>query len=433
METPKLRLWQRITLALMIVGYAGYYLCRSNLSIVSPVLIKEFKPIGLDKSALGQILSWATLFYAFGKFLGGSLADKLGGKRVFLFGMGGAVFCTLLFAISGTIPLFTLAWIINRTVQSMGWAGMVRISSRWYSYTVYGTVMGAVSLSFLFGDFASRQFLSYLLGTGMGWRGVFLSSAAVLAVIFVAALFLIKETPADIGEEEPPASPTNLFGEEGEQDAEESSANILKTVLCSGVFWVVCILSLGFTLVRETFNNWTPLYLTEVMHLAKDEAGRISSYFPLVGGVSVLLCGFLSDKLGRAGRSLLIFLGLALTIPALLAFSYIRFGSSSSVAIIALGTVAFVMLGPYSFLSGAISLDFGGKKGSGTVAGWVDGIGYLGGIFAGQGIGKIVEQSGWNAAFRVLAGVAALSCITAGFYFVHQLREAKRARKEAAQ
>lgn len=426
MESPKLRLWQRITLALMIVGYAGYYLCRSNLSIITPSLIKEFSGIGLDKPALGRIVSLATLFYAFGKFFGGSLSDKLGGKRVFLFGMGGAVFCTLFFATSGTIPLFTLAWIINRTVQSMGWAGMVRLSSRWYSYTKYGAIMGAVSLSFLFGDFAARQFLSYLLGRDMGWRQIFYASAGILAVIFVVTLFLLKETPASIGEEEPLASPTNLFGEAGEDEAEESASNILKTVLRSGVFWVVCILSLGFTLVRETFNTWTPQYLTEVMHMAKADAGRISSYFPLIGGVSVLLCGYASDKIGRAGRAFLIFFGLLLTIPALLAFGYIHFGSSTSTAIIALGTVAFVMLGPYSFLAGAISLDFGGKKGSGTVAGWVDGIGYLGGIFAGEGIGKIAQKSGWSAAFLVLTGVAVVSCITAGFYFLHQLKESRR-------
>ena len=132
----------------------------------------------VTKETIGDMTALATLFYAFGKFFGGSLADKLGGKRVFLFGMLGSVLCTLFFGLTGTVPLFTLAWILNRTCQSMGWAGMVRISSRWYSYTTYGAVMGAVSLSFLFGDFASRQFLSYLLHIGMGWRAVFFSAAA---------------------------------------------------------------------------------------------------------------------------------------------------------------------------------------------------------------------------------------------------------------
>jgi hypothetical protein len=42
------------------------------------------------------------------------------------------------------------------------------------------------------------------------------------------------------------------------------------------------------------------------------------------------------------------------------------------------------MMAPYSYLSGAISLDFGGKQGSASASGIIDGTGYLGGVFAGN-------------------------------------------------
>ncbi len=424
-ESLRMRQWQRITLALMICGYAGYYVCRSNLSIVTPILIKEFGGVGINKQAIGDMVALATLFYAFGKFVGGSLADKLGGKRVFLVGMGGSILCTIFFAVSGTIPLFTLAWSLNRLVQSMGWAGMVRISSRWYSYTTYGAVMGAVSLSFLFGDFLSRQFLSLLISWNMGWRAVFYSAAATLAVLFIVTLFMLKESPKDIGEPEPLANPESLFGEAGATETEATTADILKTVLRSPIFWLVCVLSIGVTLVRETFNTWTPQYLTEVIHMAKDSAGRTSSYFPLFGGISVLLCGYLSDRLGRAGRAAIIFVGLVLTIPALLVFAFGKFGDSVGLATLALGTVAFMLLGPYSFLAGAIALDFGGKKGSATVSGWVDGMGYLGGIASGKVIGDLAQKQGWSAAFLFLTAVAVLTAIAAGVYWRHQHKEVR--------
>jgi OPA family glycerol-3-phosphate transporter-like MFS transporter len=420
-----MRQWQRITLALMICGYAGYYVCRSNLSIVTPILIKEFGGVGINKPAIGNMVALATLFYAFGKFVGGSLADKLGGRRVFLVGMGGSILCTLFFAVSGTLPLFTLAWSLNRLVQSMGWAGMVRISSRWYSYTTYGAVMGAVSLSFLFGDFFSRQFLSLLVSWNMGWRAVFYSAAGTLALLFVVTLFMLKESPKDIGEPEPLANPESLFGEAGSTENEATTSDILKTVLQSPIFWLVCVLSIGVTLVRETFNTWTPQYLTEVIHMAKDAAGRTSSYFPLFGGISVILCGYLSDRLGRAGRAAIIFVGLVLTIPALLVFAFAKFGDSVGLATLALGTVAFMLLGPYSFLAGAIALDFGGKKGSATVSGWVDGMGYLGGIASGKVIGELAQKQGWSAAFLFLTVVTVLTAIAAGIYWRHQHKQVK--------
>lgn len=92
--------WQKITVALLVVGYAGYYLCRSNLSVATPLLIQAFGKDGVDKAYLGGIVSLGTLCYAFGKFLSGSLADIFGGRRLFLAGMGGAVLCTLLFGLA---------------------------------------------------------------------------------------------------------------------------------------------------------------------------------------------------------------------------------------------------------------------------------------------------------------------------------------------
>jgi len=40
--------------------------------------------------------------------------------------------------------------------------------------------------------------------------------------------------------------------------------------------------------------------------------------------------------------------------------------------------IGFLVIGPYSFFAGAMSLDFGGRQGSATASGLIDGIGYLG-------------------------------------------------------
>jgi sugar phosphate permease len=172
-----LRRWRVLTVALMVSGYAGYYLCRSDFSVALPLLIAELGTRGIAPNdariQLGTVASVGVLAYAIGKFPSGWLADILGGRRNFLGGMAGSIVFTILFGLSGGIPLFTLAWIGNRLIQSMGWAGMIKITSRWFSYSSYGTVMGVISLSYLFGDAASREFMSVLIGAGLGWRGVF--------------------------------------------------------------------------------------------------------------------------------------------------------------------------------------------------------------------------------------------------------------------
>jgi OPA family glycerol-3-phosphate transporter-like MFS transporter len=419
-----LRRGQILTIALLLVGYAGYYLCRVHLSVSMPLLLDEFKNQGVNKASIGTMLSLGTGFYAAGKFLNGALADYLGGRRLFLFGMAGAILCTVFFGLSGALPLFTLAWAANRLVQSSGWAGLTKITSRWFPYSTYGSVMGLISLSYLFGDFLSRLFLGTLIRNHVGWRGVFFIAAAILGVILVATLFLLKESPRDIGLPEPHANPENVYGTDGDKAEKVNLLELLRPLLVNHRFWVVCILSFGFTMLRETFNDWIPTYLHEVVKLDKGTAGQASSLFPLFGGLSVLLAGFLSDRLGRAGRALIIFIGLIFTIPAILSLAYVQFHGSQVTPVIVLGAIAFVMLGPYSFLSGAIGLDFGGKRGSSTACCWIDGVGYIGGFLAGQYIGGTAEHQGWGAAFRTLTVVAVVTCVAAAIYLALQLTPA---------
>src|SRR5262245_51661656 len=185
-----LRAYQGLTIVLLTLGYTGYYLCRSNLSVAMPALIDGLAARGMSaddaRIRLGTLASIGVFAYALGKLALGGTADVRGGRRNFLTGMGGAVLFTLLFSAGGGLPIFTLAWIGNRLVQSIGWAGMVRIASRWFSYSRYGAVMGAISLSYLFGDGLARIAMGALLDAGFGWRTVFRIAAAGLAVLFAA-------------------------------------------------------------------------------------------------------------------------------------------------------------------------------------------------------------------------------------------------------
>ena len=195
--------------------------------MVLPQLIQDLARHGITPNQaqirLGFIASLGTVAYAFGKFFSGPLADTGGGRRNFLGGMAGSIFFTIIFAISGGFPIFTLAWIGNRLFQSQGWAGLVRVSSRWFSYSTYGSVMAVVSLSFLFGDAGCRWAMSELMAHGVGWRGVLFFSAASLAVLIVTNMLLLREGPEERGLPTPEVNPRNVYaGEETVIDGEPS-------------------------------------------------------------------------------------------------------------------------------------------------------------------------------------------------------------------
>jgi len=147
--------------------------------------------------------------------------------------------------------------------------------------------------------------------------------------------------------------------------------------------------------------------------------------FPLFGGVSVLLAGFISDKLGRNGRALIILIGLLLSSACLWLLGHARFSGSPALPVLLVAAVAFTLIGPYSYLAGAISLDFGGKQGAATASGIIDGVGYLGGVLAGDTVARVSVSFGWQGAFTALTGVGLLSSLAAALFLIDQRRSAK--------
>jgi OPA family glycerol-3-phosphate transporter-like MFS transporter len=419
--------WQFLIVGLMVVGYAGYYLCRSNLSATMPLITEDLVARGMDRSDVRDRLGWAvslgTIGYALGKFAAGSLTDLLGGRRNYLIGMAGAVVCTVLLPVAGTVPVFTGIWFANRLIQSLGWPGMIKITSRWFSYSTYGTVMGVISLSFLFGDAAARAFIGWLIDTGLSWRSVFWVAGGVLAALWMLNSVLIRESPAELGLTEPETNPGNLFGTLGADPNPESAGPLLATLARSPAFWIVCLLSLGLTLLRETFNNWTPTYLVEGVGLSKGKAAGMSALFPLFGGMSVILAGILGDRFGRGGRAAIILVEMVLCSLALALLGSTDFAGRSIEALTLVAVVAFLLIGPYSYLAGAISLDFGGKRGGATACGIIDGVGYLfGGVVAGTVVAGLSDTMGWRGVFTMLACVALLTALVAAFFLADQRR-----------
>ena len=411
--------WHWATIALLALGYSGYYFCRSDLSVVLPGLIHDLSQHGISPSEaqirLGFIASVGTIAYALGKFVSGALADLGTGRRNFLGGMAGSIVFTLVFAVSGGFPLFTLAWIGNRLFQSQGWAGLVRVSSRWFSYSTYGSVMAVVSLSFLFGDAGCRWAMSALLAHGVGWRGVFIFASACLAVLLLTNLLLLRETPQERGLPAPAVNPRNVYANEEQagEDGRSGVAAILRPLLTSFAFWLVCLLAFGTTLLRETFNLWTPTYFVQFVGLSASVAASRSALFPLCGGISVLAGGYLSDKLGPNGRNLIVVTGMTACTICLVAMGRLPNHGSAWAPSILVGLVGFTLLGPYSYLAGAMSLDFGGERGSATAAGIIDGFGYLAGWLSGDTVARISVSFGWRNAFLVMAGVSLLTALVA--------------------
>ena len=420
-----LRLAQVRTIALLFGGYAACYYCRADLSVATPLLADELGRHGLSHGEalirIGTLTSLGVAAYALGKLFLTGLGDYWGGRRNFLVGVGGAAVFTLLFALAGAVPVFTFAWLGNRLTQSLGWAGLIKVSSKWFNYSSYGSIIGILSISYLVGDALARQQMGMLIARGYGWRAVFLFAAIVAAAMLLANLLWLRESRVEGGHAEATPNPLNLFA--ARESPPASIAALLLPLFRSRAFLLVCLLSFACTIIRETFNTWTPVYLRDHLGYSTSQAASLSALFPGVGVVSVLLAGWLSDRLGLNGRSLLLFVGLTATAAALLLLMSLHPGRTSPLLpLAAIGLVAFCLLGPYSYLGGAFALDFGGKQASAASSGIIDGIGYLGGVLAGDGVARVAVAFGWDGVFVTLAAVSAAAALCAGALYLLNTR-----------
>lgn len=443
MNDPQLTRWQRKTTISLFAGYAAYYICRSNLSVATPLILAEFADQGITKADIGFVASVGVGFYALGKISNGLLADYLGGRQMFLFGLFASVICTLVFGVSAGITMFAVTWAFNRFFQSMGWVALVKTASRWFPVSRHATVMAILSLSFLLGDAFARLYLGTFIRLGeqfdsltflTDWRAIFFIAAATSTSICLAIRTSLKSDPSEVGLAEPPANPVNVYGEAGQSAENVTLRERLLPLFKSPLFWMICLTNLGLTLIRETFNFWTPTFLSEVPKLGAGDAAIGSLLFPLVGAVSAVLAGIISDRLGGRHGRVMVPAILCLTV-ALACLASVDLSGRPVLALILISTVSFFLIAPYSYLSGVMALDLGGKRASSTVAGLSDSAGYLGAILSGQAVGMIAQNYGWSTAFGALSGVCGVTAISAiAYWLIHERtmnREANSSRNSS--
>src|SRR6202167_1762925 len=415
-----LGLRQFLTVALLFGGYAACYFCRADLSMASPLLIEEMGSRGISHADalvhIGQIASLGVFAYALGKIFLTGLGDFWGGRPNFLIGLGGATVFTLLFTLGGAPPVFMIAWLGNRLTQSIAWAGMLKVSSKWFDFTSHGTIVGILSISYLIGDAAARQWMGALIHEGYGWRALFYLAAAGAGFFLLANALLLRESRTEVGFPEAVPHPQNLYGSSAERPA--SVAALILPLLRSHAFLLVCLLSLGCTIVRETFNDWTPVYLRDFFGYSMGGAASASAVFPAVGAISVIAAGWLSDRLGPNSRAPVMAVGLTATAAALLSLALLRPSAvGPALPLFAIGTTALCLLGPYSYLGGALAMDFGGKQGTALSSGLIDGVGYLGSVIGGVTVARASIAFGWKGVFLGLAVISLIAAAGAAWLY----------------
>src|SRR6266853_1658507 len=399
--------------------YTSFYMCRYNLPLASGAISSEF---GFSKAQIGTIITTALLAYACGLILNGLLADRFGGKRAMLIAAAGTIIMNIFFGATsfwGLLWLFIVIRGIDGYLQAFGSPGIVKINTAWFRHTERGSFAGIFGFMINLGRFGINNlgaallagfiFLGLIRIPPLHWRWLFWIPAGIALVIGACMALIVKDTPEEA--HFPPVNPHEEIG----GCVQVKVSDVFKIIATNPVVWIIACAYACTGAVRQGTDQWFPLLMREVHHVAYQSAQFqfLAFLIPLVASAGSLISGFISDKIFQGRRApvaaVLYFL------ETLVILSAAQFHSVNA-AIFFLVLISLTANSTHSILGTAAAMDIGGAKMAGFAAGVIDSFQYFGGSLAGYFLGALLDRSWGNyfyfmAPFGLIGGVLMMSIL----------------------
>jgi sugar phosphate permease len=395
--------WRLRIFGLTWLSYFSYYFTRQNYSVAKSSL-------DLGKEELRVIETAYLAAYAIGQFVMGSLADRVGPRRLLAVGMGATAVLSVVLGLSDLFAVFLIAYGLNGLAQASGWPANGGAMAAWFSSRERGEVMGYWGTCYQFGPLAATALASVLLAT-FGWRGAFFGPALWVGVVAVAVLLWLRDRPSDEGFRDPDVAPG---AEATARDRAERRALYRQAwpkVVRNPMTWFMGANYFCIKLTRYSLMFWLPFYLSEELGFDRVTAGWMSTSFFIGGIAGVVGSGLLADRVFGRRR-----IGVAAGMTALLALALGLYGSvgADSVALnfAVMMLVGMLLYGPDALVSGAVAQDLGGPHAAALGCGMINGIGSVGAIAQGLVTTTVSAAYGWDALFVVFQLLAVVATLT---------------------
>ncbi len=409
--------WRLIIFGITWLAYFGFYLTRKSWS-VAKVGIAADPNVVISQGQMGLVDGLFGVAYAFGQFLWGSCADRFGPRIVVSSGMILSVVTAVAMGASSTLIAFGVLFFIQGLCQATGWAPLTKNVSYWFSRGERGRVYGFWSTNYAVGGFVATALAGTMAMVFSNWRFAFFMPAAVLAVIWVLFGLIQKNQPGDVGlpaieDYHGQAVDVLVRGEKPRQEP-EGSWTIVREVFSSPVILLLGAVYFLLKPARYAILFWGPLMISQRLGTDIGESAIISATFELAGPLAVIFAGYASDKWFGARRMPVSVISLVCLAVLLLMFDPLTATSGKVGMAVLLFAVGFFLYGPDALISAVAAVDFGTKKGAGSAAGLINGMGSTGQILGLALPGYIAERFGWSVlftsfgVFTLLAGLLLL-------------------------
>jgi OPA family sugar phosphate sensor protein UhpC-like MFS transporter len=402
-ENPFYERWRWQTFAITWLAYAGFNLTRMSFA-VSKAGLEADSHIRLTHGEMAWVDAAFLAAYAIGQFFWGVAGDRFGPRKVVLTGMLCSVVAAFAMGACSTVGMFVALFFIQGLCQSSGWAPLVKIVGNFFSRQERGFVFGLWCTNYAVGGVAASLIDSFVADR-MGWRYAFFIPAGILMAVWILFFWCQRNRPEDVGlpavenyHNEP--VPVVKAGETP-ADEPEGSWKVIREVVTNPMVILLGVVYFCLKPTRYAILFWGPKYIYDRLGTGMAEAGFLSAMFELAGPVSILLMGFVSDRVFGARRMPVSILCLFLLGGLLLALDHLPSRAWALGA--SLFLLGFLAYAPDAMIAGVAVADFGARKGASTATGLVNGLGSIGAMLGGVIPGLMQDNGSWQRVFTCLA------------------------------
>ncbi len=361
----------------LIMGTGAFFVCFAAFGSVSAMMPILRQRLALSPVQVSIGIAIPVLLGSLGRIPLGLLADRLGGRRVFLGVLAASALAVSSVAfVSSYAMLLTCGFFLGIALASFSvGVGMV---SGWYPPKKQGMALGVYGAGNAGQSLAA--FGAPIVARSLGFEWAFWTFAILVVVWLVLFALFARDAPRT----GPPKPLREMLAPLRDRKS-----------------WT---LSLYYSLTFGGFvamAMYLPIFLTDTFHLTPEDAGLRTAGFVALATAMRPVGGVLSDRIG--GRSVLRIVfpltavaAVLLAIPSMPLFTV---GALGMAAAIGLGNGAVFKLVPEYF-----------PKAVGSVTGLVGAAGGLGGFFPPLLLGIDKQVTGSFAIGFVLLGVFAISC-----------------------
>jgi len=402
------------------LAYALLYMGRYNLTVAQGDLGSL-----LTKEAFGDVFAVGTFIYGFAFILNGPLTDRIGGRKAMLISVLGAAGANLGIGLylRGAVlgggataesvkMLLSVLYGINMYFQSFGAVAIVKVNSSWFHVRERGGFSGIfgvmISSGIFFAFEGNRWFLNLLKGSGAGaaagpvptWIVFFVPAAALTAILVFEFLFL-RDHPSEAGHSDIDTGEAILSPDQDHF----STGQLLLRVLTHPVILTVALIEFCTGVLRQGIMHWYFIYAGEQAKALGAAAAGTGWQFTrdwwgliqfVAGIIGANAAGWVSDMFFQSRRAPAAGLLYGLLLVCVGAMCFALTDSWLLCGLSFLNILA--VIGIHGLLSGTATMDFGGRKGTATAVGVIDGFVYLGTGVQSLALGRITSSKdfGWS-------------------------------------